>query len=91
MVKFLILMLMSGIASSADNFTPQQVVPAFKPIVTPKTVDVADAGEWVRDDELVLGVVVEGEARAYPINMLTSATREIINDKLGGRFIAATW
>jgi hypothetical protein len=39
----------------------------------------------------VLGVVVGKEARAYPINMLTNPTREIINDKLGGRAIAATW
>jgi hypothetical protein len=45
----------------------------------------------VTDNELVLGVVVNGEARAYPINMLTGPSREIINDTLGGTAIAATW
>jgi hypothetical protein len=45
----------------------------------------------VANGELVLGVVVKGEARAYPINMLTGPRREIINDTLGGRPIAATW
>ena len=32
-----------------------------------------------------------GQARAYPINMLTGPSREIINDVLGGVPIAATW
>jgi hypothetical protein len=53
------------------------------------------AGRNVTDQvvgqELVLGVVVNGEARAYPINMLTGGNREIINDVVGGRAIAATW
>jgi hypothetical protein len=34
---------------------------------------------------------VKGESRADPINMLTGPQREIINDRLGGRAIAATW
>ena len=43
------------------------------------------------ENELVLGVEMNGEARAYPINMLTGPRREIINDTLGGVAIAATW
>jgi len=43
------------------------------------------------DNELVLGLELNGEARAYPINMLTGPSREIINDTLGGIPIAATW
>ena len=31
------------------------------------------------------------EPEFKPINMLTNPTREIINDTLGGRSIAATW
>jgi len=45
----------------------------------------------VDDDELVIGVVIDGEARAYPINQLTGPDREIINDELAGTAIAATW
>ena len=74
-----------------DDFDPRQVVRPFDPIVDPKLVVAGEAGELVRDDELVLGVVVGAEARAYPINMLTNPSREIVNDKVGGRAIAATW
>jgi len=47
--------------------------------------------DQVTGKELVIGVVVDGKARAYPINMLTGPSREIINDVLGSRSIAATW
>ena len=67
------------------------MVRPFPAIVEPDVVGVGAAGKFVRNDELVLGVVVGGAARAYPINMLTNPTREIINDRLGGRSIAATW
>ena len=77
--------------ASAEEFNPRKVVQPFEPITNPQIVSARDAGKFVRDDELVLGVVVGKEARAYPINMLTNPTREIINDKLGGRAIAATW
>lgn len=60
-------------------------------IDNPVTVEVADVSNTIHDDELVLGVVIDGEARAYPINMLTGPTREIINDELSDVAIAATW
>jgi hypothetical protein len=72
-------------------FEPVKVVKPFKAIVDPEVVPAAKADEWVSGRELVLGVVIGEAARAYPINMLTNPTREIINDKLGGRYIAATW
>ena len=52
---------------------------------------VREAGSELKPDELVLGVEVGGEARAYPINMLSGPSHEILNDILGGRPIAATW
>lgn len=45
----------------------------------------------LKADELVLGVEIDGQSRAYPLNMLTGPDREIINDTLAGRPIAATW
>jgi hypothetical protein len=42
------------------------------------------------DRQRVLGVRVGKDARAYPINMLTGPDREIINDTLGEKAIAAT-
>ena len=51
-----------------------------------------DAGrgssEWQSDD-LVIGVAVEGDARAYPVRLLSS--HEIVNDVVGGRPIVITW
>ena len=54
-------------------------------------VRAGEVRDQVRDNELVLGVVVDGQPRAYPINQLTGPSREIVNDTLGGRAIAATW
>ena len=53
-------------------------------IMTPESIGRAS-------NELVLGVVIGHQARAYPINMLTGPSREIFNDELGGQAIAATW
>ena len=75
----------------AEDFSPRQVVRPFPPIKNPNIVAAGQSDPWVRDDELVLGVQIGKEARAYPINMLTSPSREIINDRLGERAIAATW
>lgn len=72
-----------------DEFQPRQVVAPFEAITNAKSVPVDKSD--LRKGELVLGVSLGGEARAYPINMLTNPTREIINDHLGGQAIAATW
>jgi Protein of unknown function (DUF3179) len=50
-----------------------------------------EAASHMHPDELVLGVEIGGEARAYPLNMLSGPNREILNDTLGGRSIAVTW
>lgn len=41
------------------------------------------------DDELVLGVVIDGEPMAYPIRYL--AMYEVINDRVGDAPISPTW
>lgn len=89
-------LLLFGVFLHAEEppFEPRTVINrAFPTIVEPEMVSVADAEkrDIVSDDELVLGVVVGDEARAYPINTLTGPQREIINDEVGGRSIAATW
>ncbi len=77
---------------SSEEFRPEVIVtkelPALKNIAARP---IADANMILRDEELVLGVEIEGRARAYPINMLSGPTREIINDELNGVSIAATW
>lgn len=52
----------------------------------------AEGGDQVGDDDLVLGVVVEEAARAYPLAMLNAAPRtKVLNDVLGGKPIVVTW
>ncbi|MBW3597883.1 MAG: DUF3179 domain-containing protein [Planctomycetes bacterium] len=73
-------------------FDPQVVIPRAMPAIIKAPTDSAEeANQWLNEAELVLGATVNGQSRAYPINMLTGAQREIINDQLGGRAIAATW
>lgn len=74
-----------------DSFRPFQVVPPFPAITNAPVRLAASVTDQVSETELVLGLEVNGEARAYPINMLTGPDREIINDRLGGVAIAATW
>ena len=51
----------------------------------PPTTDAA-GGDWYDDDQIVFGVVVNGEARAYPKNQME--VHEMVNDSLGGRRVA---
>jgi hypothetical protein len=51
----------------------------------PKTTNAA-GGDWYGDDRFVFGVEINGEARAYPRNIME--IREMVNDTLGGRDIA---
>lgn len=72
-------------------FEPRRVVRPFPPIKDAPVKKASEVEDEVLPQELVLGVEVGGDARAYPINMLTGPSREIINDVVGGRAIAATW
>jgi hypothetical protein len=44
--------------------------------------------EW-NDAEPVVGVAIEGDARAYPVRLLS--LHEIVNDVVGGQPVAVTW
>ena len=51
--------------------------------------DIEAANENYNDGELVLGVEIDGDARAYSVPLLSS--HEIVNDVVGGKPIAVTW
>jgi hypothetical protein len=53
----------------------------FPPLTDPRVVLVADA-VWLEDETLVLGAVQNGDARAYPVFMMTY--HHVANDVLGG-------
>lgn len=46
-------------------------------------VSTADAATWLKDDDIVFGIEINGEARAYPRRIME--VREMVNDTLGGR------
>jgi hypothetical protein len=79
-----------SVVGQAPEFKPRTVVNRVFDAITEIPL-VPAKGSDLADNELVLGVVIEGVSRAYPINMLTGPSREILNDSLGGRSIAATW
>ncbi len=74
-------------------FNPKRVGKQAEPIEQAELtiVTASEVDDKVKPHELVLGVVVNDEARAYPLNMLTGPTREVLNDELGGEPIVATW
>lgn len=81
-----------GGAAALPPFKPRVALRRAMPAITnPPLMAASKVGDRLGDAELVLGVTLDGKARAYPINMLTGPRREIINDSLGGRPIAATW
>ncbi len=63
---------------------PRDGIPALD---RPTTLTAAQA-DW-SDDELVLGVVVAGQARAYPVAILN--WHELVNDTLGGEPILVSF
>ena len=50
------------------------------------TVENAFEAKWLKDDDIVYGIVINGEARAYPRRIME--IREMVNDTLGGRDFA---
>ena len=62
---------------------------AIPAILQPEFVGAAQADEWLADDDLVIGVSVNGDSRAYSVPMLSA--HEIVNDVVGGEPIAVTW
>lgn len=59
----------------------------FAPLEETRLASVAEAG--LEDDDMVLGVVVEGEARAYPVGIL--AYHHVVNDVVAGQPLAVTY
>ena len=57
------------------------------PTYDPIFVSAEEAG--YEDDELVMGIEIAGQVRAYPVGLLNQ--REMVNDELAGIPILVTW
>ncbi len=65
---------------------PKDAIPA---ILDPTFINATEAWDQYQPDELILGVSINDEHKAYSVPYLSN--REIVNDELGGVAIAATW
>ena len=72
-----------------EAYIPPQLIPpdGIRPIYEPRFLPAADAP--LEDQELVIGISLEGEAKAYPITVLRF--REMVNDELADLPILVTW
>jgi hypothetical protein len=64
---------------------PKDGIPA---LMSPQYVKAQDA-DYMMDDEQVLGVYLNGVARAYPIRILS--WHEVVNDSFGGEPVLVSW
>lgn len=62
---------------------------AFHALIEPQFGRPGEVGVDVNDRTRILGVVIDGEARAYPIHLLRG--HEVVNDTVGGRPIFAAY
>jgi len=82
--------------NAASNIVPlDQIVSGGPPpdgipsIDNPKFISVQEADRNLEDAELVLGLNINGDIRAYPLQILV--WHEIVNDKIGGIPVAVTY
>lgn len=58
-------------------------------LVDPEFLSAELGGRRLAGDDRVLGISLNGEAKAYPIRILN--WHELVNDKVGGRAVLVTW
>jgi hypothetical protein len=58
-------------------------------IDTPKFVSIEDGNKFLQDSELVVGLNINGDIRAYPLQLLV--WHEIVNDNVGDMPVAVTY
>lgn len=72
-----------------EYFIPSPLLPydGIAPVYEPQFVAAAESP--LVEDELVMGVSIDGESKAYPVSVLRF--REMVNDDLGGLPVLVTW
>ena len=77
--------------ATVDGDSMVQVIPAGEiPAITePSFLSGKEAAAQMSEEEPVMGLVLEGEARAYSLWQLDA--HEIVNDEIGGTPFAVTW
>lgn len=74
---------------------PDKILPGGPPkdgipsLDNPTFITVHDADQWIKDNELVLGIIHKGIKRVYPLQILV--WHEIVNDEIAGDPILITY
>jgi hypothetical protein len=68
-------------------FVPLLPYDGIRPVYNPEFVEASESP--LSEDELIMGVAIQGEAKAYPVSVLRF--REMVDDELGGLPILVTW
>ncbi len=78
-------------AAAAEEPPPgvEQILPRGRigAVFEPKFVSAAEAD--ISGDAWILGVAIDGQARAYSLNLLNR--HEVVNDRIGDQSFAAVW
>ena len=61
----------------------------IRAVFEPSFVTAEEAGAYFVGSDLVIGVSINGDHRAYGTGFIS--TREVVNDTVGGQPIAVTW
>ena len=77
---------MDRVVSSGPMARPRDY---FRVIDRPKYLSVAEAAATMADDEIVLGLDVDGNRRAYPINYLND--HELVREEIAGLPLLVSW
>ncbi len=88
-VLVFVLIAVSALAAPEDEIRtllPKDGIPS---IDDPKFATAKEADKFMKPDEMVIGVNIGGDRRAYSVPLLSS--HEIVNDVVGGRKVAVTW
>ena len=92
----LMMLILAGVitaAAGSADLRPSDIVTVLPkdaiPAIMSPSFEEAGKASWLRHDNVVVGMSIAGESRAYPVSILS--WHEIVNDKLGGVPIAVTW
>jgi hypothetical protein len=77
---------LSRVVSSGPMARPRDF---FRCITRPDYQTVTQAAYSMSDTEVVIGLDIDGERRAYPINYLND--HEMVQDTIGDRPLLVTW
>ncbi len=72
--------------SEIERSVPKNAIPA---LVNPRFIAPGEVGKLLEAKDRVLGVFLNGEAKAYPVRILN--WHELANDEVGGHPVLVSW